>query len=269
MEQKVVLITGISSGFGKCTAEFLSQKGYIIYGISRKIIEVDKRINVLKADVTDVVSVKAAVETVLKREGRIDILINNAGMGISGPVEYALTEHFKLQMETNFTGVVNVLQSVLPVMRNRQKGTIVNVSSIGGLMGLPFQGFYSASKYAIEGLSEALRMELKPFNIKVVVIRPGDFHTSFTSNRKVDWNLNENNPYGAQFRKTLSIIETDEKGGLKPEYFARKIARVIERKNPHPSYIISTTEQKLAVILKHLLPGSWFSGILGSHYGIK
>jgi NAD(P)-dependent dehydrogenase (short-subunit alcohol dehydrogenase family) len=269
MEQKVVLITGISSGFGKCTSEFLIRRGYIVYGTSRKTIECDNRINVLKADVTDVASVKVAVETVLKREGRIDILINNAGMGISGPVEYASAENLKLQMDTNFTGMVNVIQSVLSAMRNQQKGTIVNISSIGGLMGLPFQGFYSASKYAIEGLSESLRMELKPFNIKVVVVRPGDFHTSFTSSRKVDWNLSENNPYGAQFRKTLSIIETDEKGGLKPEYFARKLARIIERKNPYPSYIISTAEQKLAVILKRLLPGSWFSGILGSHYGIK
>jgi NAD(P)-dependent dehydrogenase (short-subunit alcohol dehydrogenase family) len=179
MEQKIVLITGISSGFGKSTAEFLAQKGYIIYGTSRKTIEVDNRINVLKADVTDIGSVKAAVETILNKEGRIDILINNAGMGISGPIEFASTEDFNLQMDTNFIGVVNMIQSVLPAMRKQKEGTIVNISSIGGLMGLPFQGFYSASKYAIEGMSEALRMELKPFHIKVVVVRPGDFHTGF------------------------------------------------------------------------------------------
>ena len=269
MEQKVVLITGISSGFGKCTAEFLAQKGYIIYGTSRKIIETDNRINVLKADVIDAISVNAAVETILKKEGRIDILINNAGMGISGPIELASAEDFNLQMDTNFIGMVNMIQSVLPAMRKQKGGTIINISSIGGLMGLPFQGFYSASKYAIEGMSEALRMELKPFHIKVVVVRPGDFHTGFTSNRKVNFSLGENNPYSVQFQKALSIIETDEKGGLKPEYFARKIGKIIGLKHPDSHYVIATMEQKFAVILKLLLPDSLFSGILGSHYGIK
>lgn len=265
--QKVVFITGISSGFGKYTAEFLVQKGYVIYGTSRK--EVDGRINVLKADVTVVDSVKAAVETVLLKEGRIDVLINNAGMGISGPIETALSDDIRLQMRTNFMGAVNVIQAVLPAMREQQAGTIINISSIGGLMGLPFQGFYSASKFAIEGMSEALRMELKPFHIKVVVIRPGDFFTSFTSNRKIDENLNGNKPYEPQFRKSLSIIESDEKGGMKPEYFARKLASIIEKKNPCSTYIISTAEQKLAVVLKRILPDALFSAILGSHYGIK
>ena len=162
-----------------------------------------------------------------------------------------------------------MIQSVLPAMRNQGAGTIVNISSIGGMMGLPFQGFYSASKFAIEGMSEALRMELKPFHIKVVVIRPGDFFTSFTSNRIIETELYKDNPYGDQFRKTMSIIETDEKGGLKPEYLARKLAKIIEQKNPKPAYIIATLEQKFAVVLKSLIPDAWFSGILGSHYGIK
>lgn len=268
MMHKVVFITGISSGFGKCIAEILAQKGDVVYGTSRKDIETDGRINVLKADVTDVASVKAAVETILKKEGRIDVLINNAGMGISGPVETALIDDIRHQMRTNFMGVVNVIQAVLPTMRKQQGGTIINISSIGGLMGLPYQGFYSASKFAVEGLSEALRMELKPFHIKVVVIRPGDFSTSFTSNRKIDGNLSQTNPYEPQFRKTMSIIEADESKGMKPEYLARKLARIIGQKNPRPTYIISTAEQKFAVVLKRLLPTFIFSGILGSHYGI-
>ena len=159
--KKVVFITGISSGFGKSIAEYLSQKDFVIYGTSRKTIEGKNRINVLNVDVTDVVSVKSAVETVIKKEGRIDVLINNAGMGVSGPIEYSSIEGIKLQMDTNFMGMVNMIQSVLPAMRNQGAGTIVNISSIGGMMGLPFQGFYSASKFAIEGMSEALRMELK------------------------------------------------------------------------------------------------------------
>jgi len=267
--KKVVFITGISSGFGKCTAEYLSQKGYVIYGTSRRAIEGSNHINVLKAEVTDVVSVKAAVETIIQREGRIDVLINNAGMGISGPIEFSSVENIRLQMDTNFMGMVHVIQAVLPAMRKQGNGTIINISSIGGLMGLPYQGFYSASKFAIEGMSEALRMELKPFHINVVVIRPGDFFTSFTSNRKIDTDLNNTNPYQEQSRKTLSIIETDERRGMKPEYLARKLGKIIEMKNPSPNYVIATLEQKFAVVLKRILPVSLFSAILGSHYGIK
>ena len=269
MTQKVVFITGISSGFGKSTAEFLSQKGYVVYGTSRKTTLGNNKIHILKVDVTDIVSVKSAVATILKKEGRIDILINNAGMGISGPIECASADDIKLQMDTNFTGMVNVIQSALPSMRKNQQGTIINISSIGGLMGLPFQGFYSASKFAIEGLSEALRMELVQFNIKVIVVRPGDFSTSFTSNRKSDDKLCSNNPYEPQFQKTLSIIETDERGGMKPDFFARKIAHIIELKHPLSTYIISTAEQKFAVVLKRILPTTVFAGILRAHYGIK
>lgn len=269
MIHKVVFITGISSGFGKSIAEILSQKGHVIYGTSRSKTELNDQINILKADVTDAASVKAAIETVLNKEGRIDVLINNAGMGISGPVEFTSQQDINLQMDTNFTGIVNVIQSVLPAMRKQQRGTIINISSIGGMMGLPFQGFYSASKFAVEGLCEGLRIELKAFNIKVIVVRPGDFSTSFTSNRKIDGILSNDHPYELQFRKTMSVIEADERGGMKPEYLALKIARIIELKNPRPTYIISTVEQKLAVILKRLLPPSVFSGILGSHYGIK
>jgi short-subunit dehydrogenase len=267
--QKVVFITGISSGFGKCISEHLAQKGFIVYGTSRKTLESSQSIKVLNCDVTNISSVKAAIETVLMNEGRIDVLINNAGVGISGPIEFSTNEDIKLQMDTNFMGMVNVIQSVLPAMRKQAAGTIINISSIGGVMGLPYQGFYSASKYAIEGLSEALRMELKPFHIKVVVIRPGDFSTGFTANRKIEWELNENGPYEQQFINTMSIIEKDERGGMNPDYLARKLYEIIQSKNPGSSYIISSLEQKFAVALKSLLPESWFSGILGSHYGIK
>ena len=267
--KRVVFITGISSGFGKCISEFLARKDYTVYGTSRKQIDITLPIKVLNADVTDIDSVKQAVETILKIEGRIDVLINNAGMGISGPIEFTSHEDIKLQMDTNFMGIVNVIQSVLPSMRNQGTGTIINISSIGGIMGLPYQGYYSASKFAVEGMSEALRMELKPFNIKVVVVRPGDFFTNFTSNRKIGSNRAINNPYQKQLAETVSIIEKDERGGLNPEYLARKIIKIIGRKNPRSCYVIASLEQKFAVILKRMLPDRWFSGILASHYGIR
>ncbi len=267
--QKIILVTGISSGFGKQTAELLVQKDCIVYGISRKEVGVNEKIRQLKADVTDAATVKVAVEQLLKAEGRIDVLINNAGMGISGSIEDSSAEEIRLQMDTNFMGFVNTIQAVLPAMRKQGGGKIINISSIGGLMGLPFQGFYSASKFAVEGLSEALRMELKQFNIKVIVVEPGDFHTNFTANRKMSVASAKAGAYDSQFRKTISVIEKDENGGLPPSVLAKKLYQIIEKKNPCQNYVVATFEQKLAVCLKHVLPGSWFMKILSPHYGIK
>jgi short-subunit dehydrogenase len=220
-------------------------------------------------DLTDELSVKKAVASVYQKEGQIDILINNAGMHTGGSVETTTVENARLQMDTNFTGMLYVLREVLPAMRNQKEGLIINLSSIGGLMGLPFQGFYSASKFAIEGLSESLRMEVKPFNIKVVVINPGDFHTNNTINRRNFLVTAPDDPYAGQFTKTLAIIEKDENNGWPPEVLARKLVKIIETKNPRPRYIIATTGQKLAVVLKRFLPAGWFMKLLAPHYGIR
>jgi NAD(P)-dependent dehydrogenase (short-subunit alcohol dehydrogenase family) len=267
--QKVVFITGISSGFGKKTAEFLAAKGFLVYGTVRKETEAIPNVNILKMDLLDHLSIKQAVGTVLQKEGRIDILINNAGAHTGGAIETSPIENIRLQMDTNVMGMVYMLKEVLPAMRNKREGTIINFSSIGGLMGLPFQGIYSASKFAIEGISEALRMEVKQFNIKVVVINPGDFHTNNTANRRNFLAKTTNDPYAGQFAKSLAIIEKDENGGWPPEVLARKLVKIIETKNPCHRYVIATAEQKLAVVLKKNLPPGWFMKILASHYGIK
>jgi len=267
--QKVVFITGVSSGFGKRIAEMLSAKGYFVYGTSRKETENNLSYTVFKADVMDASSIKLATDKIIRKEGHIDILINNAGMGISGAIEDFSLEDIRLQMGTNLLGVVNSVQAVLPSMRRRKSGLIINISSIGGIMGLPFQGFYSASKFAVEGLSQSLRMELKQFDINVVVIEPGDFSTNFTANRKFVLDATAYSPYKEQFNKTLSIIEKDELGGLPPDFLAQKICNIIAKKNPCHRYIISTLEQKFAVFLKCILPDAWFFKILASHYGIK
>ena len=267
--QKVILITGISSGFGMKTAELLAEKGHIVYGTVRKETGVIKKVNVLKMDLTDHLSIHQAVSQVLQNEGRIDILVNNAGMHTGGAIETSPIENAKLQLDTNIMGMVYMLKEVLPSMRKQKSGTIINFGSIGGLMGLPFQGFYSASKFAIEGISEALRMELRQFNINVVVINPGDFHTNNTANRRNFLAKAANDPYAEQFSKTLSIIEKDENGGWPPEVLAKKLVRIIEMKNPGHRYVIASLEQKLAVVLKRILPSSWFMKILAPHYGIK
>lgn len=267
--QKVVFITGISSGFGKKTAELLAANGHIVYGTVRRETETMPNVNVLKMDLTDPSSIKQAVASVMQKEGHIDILINNAGAHTGGAIETSPFENIKLQMDTNVMGMVYMLKEVLPAMRQKRNGTIINFSSIGGLMGLPFQGFYSASKFAIEGLSEALRMEVKQFNIKVVVINPGDFHTNNTANRRNFLAKAANDPYAEQFAKSLSIIEKDENGGWPPEVLAKKLVKIVEAKHPCQRYVIATAEQKLAVVLKKILPSAWFMKILAPHYGIK
>lgn len=268
--KKVILITGVSSGFGKATAEALAAKGHIVYGTVRRDCEVHNSVHVLKMDLTKQESISNAVSEIIGKEGRIDVVINNAGMHTGGPIETAPIEHLKLQIDTNFTGTVMVIREVLPHMRNKGKGTIINFSSIGGLMGLPFQGFYSAGKFAIEGLSEALRMELKQFNIKVVLINPGDFHTNNSANRRNFLAPNRpENPYYEQFKTSLEQIEKDESGGWKPDILAKKLVKIAESDNPKQRYIISSFEQKLAVALKYILPGKIFRQILESHYKIK
>ncbi len=267
--KKVILITGISSGFGKKTAELLAVNGHIVYGTVRKKTGSMPNIHVLFMDLLNPHSINDAVQTVIGNEGRIDVLINNAGMHTGGSIETSPLEFVKMQMDTNFMGLVHLSRNVLPFMRKQGGGTIINFGSIGGFMGLPFQGYYSASKFAIEGFSEALRMEVKQFNIKVVVINPGDFHTNNSANRRNFIVSSDADPYQLQFEKTLSIIENDEAKGWIPEKLAKKLVKIVECGNPRQRYIIASTEQKLAVVLKYILPNTIFSKILESHYGIK
>ncbi len=173
---QVILITGASSGFGKVTAQALAGKGYVVYGTSRRIANGNiGQIRMLIADVTDENSVRSAVNRIMDEQGHIDVLINNAGMGIGGALEMATDEEISSQMDTNFMGMVRMCRAVLPIMRKQRQGKIINISSIAGRIAVPYQGFYSASKFAIEGYSEALSMEVYPFGIKVCVVEPGDF----------------------------------------------------------------------------------------------
>lgn len=267
--KKIIFITGISSGFGKYVSSLLAQKGYTVYGTCRSKCDHDPLVNVLQLDVTDLAAVEKCIGQVIEKEGRIDVLINNAGMHTGGSIEDISYEHIRAQMDTNFMGPVHTIKTILPSMRKQGKGTIINIGSIGGLMGLPFQGYYSASKFAIEGLSEALRMELKQFNIHVVVINPGDFNTNNTQNRINIKALNGNSAYEMQFKKSLAVIEHDETNGWHPEILARKMLKIIEKDRPAYHYVIASFEQKLAVVLKRILPEKWFAAILRGHYGIK
>jgi len=269
MMKKVILITGISSGFGKQTAGLLADKGHTVYGTVRRDVEISSKVIGLKMDLVNADSIRQAVQTVIRKEGKIDVLINNAGMHIGGPIETSPMEYIRLQMDTNFIGTVNLTKEVLPVMRSNGGGTIINFSSMGGLLGLPYQGIYSAAKFAIEGFSEALRMEVRQFNIKVVLINPSDFRTNNSANRR---NFlaptGPDDPYYKQYEKTLAVIEKDEANGWEPVVLARKLVKIVECKNPRNRYTIATFISKLAITLKHILPGKLFSRLLGYFYGI-
>jgi NAD(P)-dependent dehydrogenase (short-subunit alcohol dehydrogenase family) len=267
---KVVLITGISSGFGHATSMLLAAKGYSVYGTLRTGSRIPDGINTLNMDLTDGKSIREAVRLLIQKEGRLDVLINNAGMHSGGPLETLPEDQLRLQIETSFIGMVLLTREVLPLMRKAGGGRIINISSIGGLMGLPFQGFYSAAKFAVEGFSEALRLETKAFNIKVVVVNPGDFRTNNSANRrKYLAATDETDPYGSRYLRALGVIERDEAAGKDPVVLAGKLARIIECRHPRQRYIIASPDQKLAVILKRILPGNIFAGILAGHYGIE
>ena len=150
----------------------------------------------------------------------------------------------------------------------KRYGKIINISSIGGIIGLPYQGFYSASKFAIEGYSEALAAEVKGFGIKVILVEPGDFSTNFTANRKKSFLTLQNNNYKESFLRSLKIIEKEENGGLKPIILAKKIEKIIELKNPRFRYVVANLEQKLSVILKRIIPGNLFINILRDYYKV-
>ena len=261
----IVFITGISSGFGLETARLLSQKGHTVYGTVRRTVEPLPQVHYFNVDVRDKQAVTDAVRQVVEKEGRIDVLVNNAGMGIGGPLEFATEEEIRLQMDTNFMGLVHCVDAVLPYMRRQGSGKIIALSSIGGLMGLPFQGFYSASKFAIEGYCEALRLETKSLGIKVVVLRPGDFSTGFTGSRKKVGNEAALQAYPI-YRTAIEKVEHDENGGLKPIVLAQKISKIIAKTNPRNGYVVASLEQRLSVTLKKILPPKWFDRILGSYY---
>lgn len=261
----IILITGITSGFGRAMAQRLYADGHTVYGTHRRDVEPLEGVHYIKADVRSEEDCRAAVQQVLDEQGRIDVFISNAGMGIGGPLEFCTLEQAERQMDTNWMGMVRCLHWVLPAMRRQKSGKIICFSSIGGLMGLPFQGLYSASKFAIEGYCEALRLEVKKLGIKVVVIEPGDFATSFTASRNSVGGPEVHEAYPS-YARSLQSIEKDETGGLKPEFLAGRISRIVRKKNPGYHYIISTLEQRLSVFLKAILPPSWFAAILGSYY---
>ena len=257
---KVVLVTGASSGIGKSVAEYLAQRGYKVYGTSRKVqtgVLMDKGsagfVHMLQMDVCSEESVKAAVEQVLEAEGDLGIVINNAGMGIAGSVEDTSPQEAFLQLDTNFFGVHRVIRHVLPSMRKRGRGLIINMSSVGAVFPIPYQSMYVASKAAMEGMSGSLRNELRPFGIKVALVEPGDTRTGFTGSRVFVKAGDDSSAYAVYGKRSIAVMERDESNGPEPVVVAKVIEKIIRRRNP-PVCVAVGIQYKLMVFLKRLVP---------------
>jgi len=263
---KVVLITGGSSGIGKSIGEFLLEKGYKVYGTSRNPERYDSiKFTILTMDVKNLQSIWNTVETIIDKEGRLDILINNAGVGITGPIEEIPEAEIKANFETNFFGPINVIKSVLPQMRKQKSGLIINVTSIAGYMGLPYRGIYSASKGALELLTEAFRMELIDFNIKMTNVAPGDFATNIAAGRYHS-PLLEDSPYTKPYGNTLKLMNTHVDSGSSPELMAEAVFRIINTKEPKVHYKVGAFMQKFSIFLKRILPDKVYEKLLLNHY---
>ncbi len=271
----VVLVTGASSGIGQAVAGYLVQKGYRVYGTSRTVApgtvqESPGEPLMVHMDVTGDDSVQAGIEQVLEREGRLDVVINNAGFGLAGAVEDTSIEEAKAQFETLLFGTLRVCRAALPLMRRLGGGYIINISSLAGLIAIPFQGFYSAAKFALEGLTESLRMEVGEFGIRVVLIEPGDLKTGFTANRQVAKKAEqESSPYRGKFLRSLEVMQKDEQNGPLPDHLARLVELIINTPKPRLRYAFAPFTQKSAVLLKKLLPQKMFESSLMKYYRIS
>ncbi len=268
MSKKVVLVTGASSGIGRETALFLTKYNYKVYGVARRTDKLQELselgITTLPMDVTDDLSVKNAIGEIIKREGTIDVLVNNAGYGEYGAIEDVPIEDARYQMEVNVFGLARITQLVLPYMRKQKSGSIVNISSVGGKLANPMGGWYHASKFAVEALSDSLRLEVKQFGINVIVIEPGGI--------KSEWGgiafgkmleASKNSVYAAYAHKMYNFIQSMEQKGGAPEpiVIAELVKKAIESKKPKARYVGGAMAKPM-LFLKRYLSDALFDRII-------
>ena len=247
-----VLVTGASSGIGKAAAELFARCGYEVYGVSRSVKRENRRytkggiLRFLPMDVTDERSVKETV----KKIGPVDVVILAAGFGVAGTCEEIPIELAKRQMEVNYFGVMRVVSAVLPPMRERMYGRIIIIGSLGGRVAIPMQSHYSSSKYALEAYSDALRLELSPYDIDVTIIEPGDVKSGFSDSREVY--IPEGSPYSDMARHAIGVMDHDERSGGSPESIAKTILRVARSDKPRARVVTGIRYKFLSFLLKIL-----------------
>jgi len=261
-KQQVVIVTGASSGLGAAIAAQLVQEEHIVYGTGRKwnTHSPSSGLRTLQLDVTDPASVQTAIATVIAEEQRIDVLINNAGVGIQGAAEDLSAEEAMASFDTNFFGMHRMSQAVLPNMRQANGGTIINISSIAANMGLPYRGFYSANKAAVDKYSEALNMEMAPWNIRISCVEPGDFKSNIASSRVRPNVVSEAHKPG--YEACMKQLDGQMTHAPSPDRIVVKVVGIVNGSNQKFRYRVGAPLEKLAVHLRYWLPSSWFQGML-------
>lgn len=258
---RIVVITGASKGIGKAAAAAFSHTGDRVYNLSRSGGTTENAVHI-PCDVTDEAQCRQAIETVLREAGRIDVLLLNAGFGISGPIETTEIDAMKKQFDVCLFGAIRVLKAALPAMRN-SKGTVLFTSSVAAVTPIPYQAFYSAAKAAINSVVMALRNELKGTGIRVAAVLPGDVKTDFTAQRL-------KNPVNADLYpnevKSVAKMEHDEQHGMSPDRIAKRFVQLSKQKNPKPFCSVGIAYSAVCVLVK-LLPARFANWILGKMYG--
>ena len=253
-----IIITGTSAGIGFTLAEYLGKKGHTVFGLSRKNIE-SNYFKTIPTDITDNGQVQNAIAEILKTEPRIDLLVNNAGMGMVGAVEDASQEEILKLFNLNLVGSVQMMTAVLPQMREQKLGKIINISSIGSEMGLPFRGFYSASKSALDKVTEAIRYEVSPWNIQVCTLHLGDIKTNIAENR-VKTKVSE--PYQKTFDQVYALMNSHVDDGTEPLEVATYIEKLLDKKSWKAHYYFGKFGQKIGIPLKWILPQNFYENLM-------
>ncbi|MEO0527959.1 MAG: SDR family oxidoreductase, partial [Bacteroidota bacterium] len=258
---------GGSSGIGKAIGIYLSGKGFKVYGTTRNVANYPDftDFDLLTLDVRKTETIQNAVDAVFEKEGRLDVLINNAGIGITGPVEETPHEEIVKAFETNLHGPLHMIKAVLPHMRKQKSGLIINITSIAGYMGLPYRGIYSATKGALELTTEALRMETKDFGIQFTNLAPGDIATNIASGRYHS-PISEDSPYFEKYARSLDMINAEVDNAGSPISVAKKVFKIITTKRPKVHYTVGAPMQKLSIFLKKILPDKVYEKLLLNHY---
>ncbi len=259
---KVAIVTGGNSGIGKAAALALKSDGWTVYELSRHE-NGGGEMRHITADVTDEGGVASAVEQILSSEGRIDLVVNNAGYGISGAVEFTDTEEAKHLFDTDFFGMVRLNRLVIPVMRSQGGGKIINISSVAAPIPIPFQTYYSAAKAAVNSYSMALANELRPFGIGVCAIQPGDIKTGFTAARQKT--VLGDDVYGGRISRSVCRMEHDEQTGMSPEVIGKLVMKIARKRSVNPLYTAGIS-YKFFIFLVHILPASALNHLVGMIY---
>ncbi len=264
---RVALITGASAGLGRACADQLAGAGWIVVGASRRGTGGTGWAGLIM-DVDSDESVRDGVAGVLKEHGRIDAVVAAAGWGVAGAAEDTSITEAKAQFETNFWGCVRVVQAVLPHMRERGAGRIVLLSSIGGVIGIPFQAYYSATKFALEGFAESLAYEVAPFGVAVTLVQPGNFATDFTASRKTARAATPDSAYAAAMVKAVAAMERDERNGAPPGQVASAVQRVLDARKPPRRVSVGKASERIGIIAKRLLPFRVFESAAKGSLGV-